>query len=181
MLAYFDLFPEKCATELRTAQFPAEEGLPFPPGTYIFTEFFCPDLTCDCRRVLIKVLHAPEREDRPQEIATISYCWHDSPDASWQKIIGDSSNPILDPFHRQAGYAEKLMEFWHDMLGRDQKYAERLQRHYAELRRMHGRQGSDLDELETLIKPLVAGAAEHRRRQRLLQRKQASRNRRRPQ
>lgn len=175
MLAYFDLFPEKCATELRTVQFAEDETLPFPPGLYVFTEFFCSDLSCDCRRVLIRALHVPQPEVKPKEVATISYCWHDSPDVLWKDVIGDSPNPFLDPFHRQASYADQLMEFWHDMFTRDANYAARVQQHYAELRRAHGRHGSDSAELEALIKPLVVDAAERKRRHRLLQRKQARR------
>ena len=56
MLGYFDIFPERMRTELRTAAF--ENGNaddPLPGGTFIFTEYFCADITlakvchCECR------------------------------------------------------------------------------------------------------------------------------------
>jgi len=59
MLGYFDVFPDKSRTELRTATF--QDGTaddPLPNGTFIFTEYFCTDLKCDCQRVLVKVFHA---------------------------------------------------------------------------------------------------------------------------
>ncbi len=138
MLGYFDVFPERCETELRTAYFPDGDDQTFPAGMYVFTEYYCSDLSCDCQRLLVKVLHNPSPESVPEEVATISYTWNESPDESWEFVISDVSNPFLDPFHRQAGYANELMDFWYHMVRHDHRYAERLKKHYAELRRFHG-------------------------------------------
>jgi hypothetical protein len=133
MIDYFTQFPEKCETELRTAVFAGKASESFPPGTYIFSEYFCPDLDCDCQRVLIKVLNVRSPNDRAIEVATISYTWDEHAE-DWKAIVAENPNPYLDPLHFQAPFANSLLEFWKDMLTRDVPYAKRLQRHYAELR-----------------------------------------------
>ncbi len=77
MQGYFDIFPEKTRTELRTATF--ENGNaddPLPGGTFLFTEYFCTDPNCDCQRVLVKVFLARSEDAPPDEVATISYTWN---------------------------------------------------------------------------------------------------------
>ncbi|MEO8494643.1 MAG: hypothetical protein ABI614_06210 [Planctomycetota bacterium] len=140
MLSYFDYFPEKSKTELRTARFEeVSDDDPFPNGTYLFTEYFCTDPECDCQRVLVKVLRVAPEGTRPEEVATIGYTWCEHKDNVWKFVDAGLPNPLLDPFHPQARYAEDLMEFWHDMVQRDTAYAARLQRHYRELRSAHSR------------------------------------------
>jgi hypothetical protein len=135
MLGYFDVFPDKTRTELRTATF--ENGNaddPLPGGTFVFTEFFCTDPKCDCQRVLVKVFRAESEDARAEEVATISYCWNPDSDDIWSAINSETSNPFLDPFHRQASYASELLDFWTTMIERDKVYALRVQRHYNEIR-----------------------------------------------
>lgn len=134
MYGYFEVFPAKLETELRTLYVTDESDFDFPTGAYFFSEFYCANVSCDCQRVLIKVLHAPDPSSQPQEVATISYSWNDAPDAIWKKVIDENENPFLDPFHYQADFAADLMDFWYQMICFDQRYLERLKRHYAELR-----------------------------------------------
>lgn len=173
MIGYFDLFPEKWGTELRTAQFfdEQEEEETIPCGTYLFTEYYCEDLTCDCQRVLIKVLRADDPKVRPKEVATISFTWSEQPDESWQAILDDCENPFLDPFHFQASYADALLEFWHDMYRRDSNYADRIERHYAEVRNRPG-----LPRAHRIADALFDAptAADRRKRRRLLERRSAN-------
>ena len=62
MQGYFDVFPEKRTTELRTAIFAdGNADDPLPDGTFLFTEYFCTDPRCNCQRVLVKVFHAARR------------------------------------------------------------------------------------------------------------------------
>lgn len=135
MQGYFDIFPHKTRTELRTATFEAGNADdPLPGGVFIFTEFFCTDPTCDCQRVLVKVFRAESEDDRPDEVATISYSWNPNSDDIWRIVNSDVPNPFLDPFHRQASYASELLDFWMTMIRRDKDYASRIQRHYNEIR-----------------------------------------------
>jgi hypothetical protein len=135
MLGYFDVFPEKRTTELRTATFTdsnADDLL--PDGMFVFTEYFCTDLTCDCQRVLVKVFRARSEDAPPEEVATISYSWNPSADETWEHLNADLPNPFLDPLHQQAPFASELLDFWRTMIKRDRAYATRLQRHYGEIR-----------------------------------------------
>ena len=135
MISYFDYFPRKAKTELRTATFlGVDRDRPFPAGIYVFTEYYCGELDCDCQRLLVKVLYGLTEQHRPRDVATISYSWNQDPDSDWAAITAECPNPHLDPLHPQASFADELMDFWYDMLRRDEDYALRLQRHYHELR-----------------------------------------------
>jgi len=132
---YFDIFPEKTRTELRTAIF--EDGDAddlLPDGTFLFTEYFCTDRKCDCQRVLVKVFHTQSQFAPPKDVATISYSWNPSSDETWGIVNSGMPNPFLDPFHPQASYASELLDFWSEMIERDKVYASRIQRHYDEIR-----------------------------------------------
>lgn len=136
MLGYFDVFPDKTRTELRTVAFGNDSNVHdvLVGGTFIFTEYFCTDPECDCQRVLVKVFRAASEHARPEEVATISYSWNPDSDEIWSVVNSKVPNPSLDPFHRQASYASELLEFWTAMIERDESYASRLQRHYDEIR-----------------------------------------------
>lgn len=139
VIGYFEAFPQKRQTELRTVTLP-EGGKKIPAGAFLFLEYFCTDLTCNCERVIIKVLHARSESDQhPREVATISYTWSPGADETWRKTNAEFSNPFLDPFHRQASYAQELLEFWSDMVESDKVYAQRLKTHYLELREKRGK------------------------------------------
>lgn len=140
MQGYFHVFPEKRTTELRTATFvdcTADDVL--PNGIFLFTEYYCTDLTCNCQRVLVKVLYAPSKDASLTEVATIGYTWNRDPDATWAFVNSDMPNPYLDPLYRQAPYASELLQFWRAMVKRDKVYASRLERHYDEIRAEVGR------------------------------------------
>ena len=146
MQGYFDVFPEKRTTELRTATFAdGKADDPLPDGTFLFTEYFCTDLRCDCQRVLVKVFLARSEDAPPDEVATISYSWNLSTDETWGLVNSDMPNPFLDPLHRQAPYASELFDFWSTMIKRDKAYASRLERHYDEIRAELGRTGEEWD------------------------------------
>ena len=140
MQGYFDAFPEKRTTELRTAIFAdGNADDPLPDGTFIFTEYFCTDPRCNCQRVLVKVFHTRSEGAPPYEVATISYSWKSSTAETWDRLNSGMPNPFLDPLHRQARCASKLLDFWSTMINRDKAYASRLERHYDEIRAEIGR------------------------------------------
>ena len=137
MHSYFGFFPAKTKTELRTVTLSGEEESEsqIPLGTYLFGEFFCTDLKCDCQRVLVKVHRMTSPDARPEEVATISYTWNKKgADHTWAAVNHGMPNPFLDPFHRRTSYAGEMLDFWSDMIHRDPLYLERIKRHYYELR-----------------------------------------------
>lgn len=153
LLGYYDVFPDKASTDLRVAYF--TEDMPESPilsGAYVFTEYYCNDLACDCQRLLIKCLYHPNENSKPEEVATFSYTWDESLAKPWAEILGDVDNPFFDPLHFQAPCAAELMDFWHDMFCRDQRYANRLKSHYFELREKFGVQA----EMPMLVRPDAA-------------------------
>lgn len=142
MIGYFDVFPEKRTTELRTVTFsdePADALL--PNGLFIFTEYFCTNLECDCQRVIVKVYFVRSLSAPPDEVATISYSWNPSSDAMGKTPTAGLPNPFLDPLHYQAPCAPELTDFWSEMIKRDKAYASRLERHYHEIRAAIGQPG----------------------------------------
>jgi len=143
MLGYFDIFPDKAKTELRSAILsPSRMGDVDPlDGTYIFTEYFCTDLDCDCKQVLVKVFRVEPNDDPPEDVATISHCWGPHSDSTWALLNSALPSPFLDPFHPQALYASQLLDFWSHMVKRDKAYASRLRRHYGEIRAEAGKGG----------------------------------------
>lgn len=167
LLGYFDVFPEKCDSELR-AVYVLDDAMRMPSGNYIFTEYYCPDLSCDCKRVLVKVLYLSEPEATPEDVATISYTWDRAGYWSWLGRKDDEDKPFLDPLHPQAGCAPELLEFWREMLRRDPKYARRLKTHYDELRRAHGRPGGIESDESLPSTKITESPAEKKRRYRTL-------------
>lgn len=89
-----------------------------PPGAYGLVEFYCPDPTCDCRRVMLNV----SAEQHPEPfLASISYAFdRDAPDAG----------PFLDPLNEQSPYAFALLELVNELVLSDVHYLARLERHY---------------------------------------------------
>ena len=139
-LGYYDVFPEKWTTELRTATFmDGRPGDPLPDGTFLFTEYYCADLKCNCQQVIVRVLHARSMNARPDEVATIIYSWNPNTDPKWKLLFSNVPNPVLNPFHRQAPFAPAILDFWREMVGYDQAYVSRLERHYHEIRAKIGR------------------------------------------
>ena len=139
VIGYFEAFPQKSRTELREATFPEGIG-EIPAGVFVFMEYYCIDLSCHCERVMIKVLHVKSRMDEsPREVSTFGYTWNDCADEIWRETNADLPNPLLDPFHHQESYALELLEFWSEMVANDTVYAERLQKHYRELREKRGK------------------------------------------
>jgi hypothetical protein len=172
---YFDVFPEKCETELRTATFAAGGAdNPLPAGTFLFTEFYCTDLGCNCQRVIVKVLHLRSQDATPKDVAAISYGWNPSDDETWERVNLDMPNPFLDPFHRQASYASELLDFWKTMIECDKAYASRLERHYDEIREKIGRADEACDgglfrsdDTEKSLAPLLTKQERKARKKRL--------------
>lgn len=143
---YFDVFPQKRTTELRTATLMnGDDDDVLPDGTYVFTEYFCTDLSCNCERVLVKVIYARSEDAVPNEVATISYSWNPNSDETWRRLNSEMPNPFLDPAHRQTRYASQVLEFWTEMIKRDKAYASRLERHYEEIRAEVGGPGERWD------------------------------------
>lgn len=144
MIPFNSLLPEIAQREMRRIQVQPQPGGPpasgLPAGEYVFDEFYCEDLGCDCRRVFIQVI-APHQGGRI--LASINYGWEEesfyrqrmpyNPKAP-REIVQAS----LDPINKQSEHSEELLGLFRQHV-RDEAYRRQLQRHHElfreELRR----------------------------------------------
>lgn len=62
--SFFEEFPELVESEFRNI-FVFDNGTYkyIPPGNYAFLELFCPDIGCDCRKVIINIVSVENMGD----------------------------------------------------------------------------------------------------------------------
>ena len=122
LIPFFIVEPELGPRETRVINLPAlRDGV--PAGSYGILEFYCPSPACDCRRVLLNIVE----EKRPDHfLASISFAFDRD---------GDMTGPLLDPINPQSRYAGKLLQLVEEMVLSDLRYAARLERHYAIVKR----------------------------------------------
>jgi len=91
-----------------------------PPGTYGLNEAYCPDPSCDCRRVMLNVVNT----DQPHRgfLASISYGFDRN---------GESPGPFLDELSPQSEQADELLTLIDDAVLSDPRYVQRLEEHYS--------------------------------------------------
>ena len=99
-----------------------EKGrLILPADEYAFTESYCVEEGCDCRRVMINVL----ARYAGAHVATINYAF-DPP--TEDDIITDQT--FLDPLNPQSDGSPALLDLFLNLLHSDENYRQRLERHY---------------------------------------------------
>jgi hypothetical protein len=128
MDAFFTRYPKEAELETRTATVEGDGDV--PPGTYAFLELFCPDVSCDCRRVVISVLS----REREVVVATLNYGWENV--GFYRKWSGnDPMAPLmkgvtLEPSGTQSPEAEAFRQLFREILLADPRYRTRIQKHY---------------------------------------------------
>ena len=144
MIAFHSVLPDLAQREVRCVHVgPTPEGRPksdLLPDDYVYVEYYCEDLTCDCRRVFLQVI----ARDQPGKIfANIGYGWENerfyrrkmpwAPEDARAKVRGE-----LDPLNEQSEFAEDFLDLFKKVV-LDEPYRLRLRRHYrlfrAELER----------------------------------------------
>ena len=147
MIPFHSLLPDVAQREVRcvhlgTSQNPhAERKL--PADEYAYLEYYCADLDCDCRRVLIQVI----AKGQPGKVfASITYGWDKEsfyrkrtpwdPDFAKATVRGE-----LDPLNEQSEHAEDFLELFRQIV-LDAPYRLRLGRHYQMLRQEVARRAS---------------------------------------
>lgn len=126
-------FPVKAKTETRGVTVPKINPLGLLGGQYIFFEYYCTDLDCDCHNVLINIVNI----ETDQVQATISYGWKslkfykewmggDPPNDMLKEFKG----PALKQMNVQSEFAPRWLKIFKDMIQGDKDYADRLKRHY---------------------------------------------------
>ena len=135
MIPFHSLLPELAQREVRCVRVgPAPgpgPGPGLPADEYAYLEFYCDNLQCDCRRVLLQVV----AKDQPGRVfASISYGWEKEsfyrqrtpwdPDPAKDTVRGE-----LDPLNTQSEFAGDLLELFR-RFALDKPYRLRLRRHY---------------------------------------------------
>ncbi len=135
MTPFHSLFPELAQREVRCVHLVREPGsapeLALPPDEYIYLEFYCEDLQCDCRRVFLQVI---SRGQPGKVFASISYGWEKEsfyrkrmpwdPDDARGTVRGE-----LDLLNEQSEFAQNFLELFQQVV-LDEPYRLRLRRHY---------------------------------------------------
>lgn len=102
-----------------------------PPGEYGFTEAYCTEPGCDCRRVLFNVIQL----ETMRVVATIAYGWESAEFyAEWlgrddPAVIASLQGPALNLGSPQSELAPALLNQLPLLLS-DPRYVARLKRHY---------------------------------------------------
>jgi hypothetical protein len=118
LVPFVQFFPEKAVAETRTI---TTRGHPrLPDDEYALVEAYCPDPTCDCRRVMLNVLGR-----RQGHLASISFGFDRD-----QEMAG----PFLDPLNPQSRYSDVLLDLVTQVLA-DPAYVARLESHYRQVKR----------------------------------------------
>jgi hypothetical protein len=131
MIPFHSVLPEMAQREVRCVHLGPGGDSPLRADEYIYLEFYCDDLTCDCRRVFLQVI----AKDQPDEIfASISYGWEKesfyrkrmpwNPEDARGTVRGE-----LDPLNEQSEFAEDFLDLFQRVV-LDVPYSLRLRRHY---------------------------------------------------
>lgn len=126
MEPFYVKFPEIAEKETRCLSVRNHKEL--PNGEFYFTESYCNDLNCDCRRVFINVIH------NEKIVATIGYGWEDV--KFYEEWVGEKElaqemcGTRLEVNGPCDKLAKKLLKIFEEEILKDQNYIERLKRHY---------------------------------------------------
>lgn len=138
MRPFFTQCLKTAVRETRVVTLPqAQNGV--PAGAYVFHEFYCDDLTCDCRRVMILVGRSEDEEIR-EPLATITYGW-ESPEF-YRKWSGEDdpeyhrqlASAMLDPAASQGPFADALCALFIECISQDAILRDRFAHHYRQFR-----------------------------------------------
>jgi len=134
MIPFHSLLPEVAQREVRCVIVgganDAADKTALPADEYVFLEYYCDDLDCDCRRVFLEVI----AKDQPgKTFASINYGWEKEsfyqkrmqwdPGAGRRVVRGE-----LDPINEQSEFAEEFLILFRRFV-LDEPYRLRLRRH----------------------------------------------------
>ena len=134
MVPFFSKVGERAFKEMGTLI--VVEGKSPPAGPYGFLEFYCDEIDCDCRRVLLQVI----RPDTGGKVwATINFGW-ETPDYYWTwshdaGMASEMASASLEPLAPQTKHSAELLNLFVDYVQPDAAYVARLKKHYAEVKR----------------------------------------------
>ncbi len=111
MLPLRALFDDLAKEETRVLH--VAHGQSLPQGAYLFMEAYCTEPGCDCRRVLIQVLHAETK----RQAATINYAFEPS-----EAPFDDEPQVFIDPMNPQSEHSDHLQDAFETLMLTDTAY-----------------------------------------------------------
>ncbi len=138
MIPFHTVCPELAKQETRSMKLLSPVGR-LPAGEYAFMEFYCNDLTCDCRRTFIQVI----ANGQPGILASINFGWEKA-GFYRRKMPFDRNAPreitlgSLDPLNRQSEFAPDLLLMFQTTVA-DATNCSRLSQHYQIFRKTLGK------------------------------------------
>lgn len=151
LIPFVKLFPEQAMAETRTLTTQGHAVL--PDDEYALVESYCPDPTCDCRRVMLNVL--PRHQTPQNYMASISFGFDRD---------GEMPGPFLDSLNPQSRYAEALLEIVRVVLENDTAYVARLESHYRRIKQAAADPAHPIHEELELLGPTSEKRLKQRRR-----------------
>jgi hypothetical protein len=126
---FYEKFPDLAIKETRVLNVLNHPGL--PSDEYGLLELYCDEPGCDCRRVMFNI----QRPNSPQPDAVVAFGWESAEFyIKWldglPADIKELQGPILNLGSYQSRLAPILLQQM-TLILQDDKYVERLQRHYA--------------------------------------------------
>jgi len=149
MISFRSVLPELAKKETGWVQVDPSpdvgEEAELPADDYLFVEFYCPDLACDCRSVLVQV----RAKHQPGKIfASIIYGWEK--ESFYRKrmpkipeLARGTVRCALDVLNEQSEFCDEFLDLFRRLV-RDEHYRLRLQRHYLMMREALARRGTKL-------------------------------------
>ena len=143
---FYEHFPELAKQETRTITLLKKSHSGLPAGEYAFTEMYCNEKECDCRRGFFYVILS-----RNDVAAVIAYGW-ESPEfyARWMgddspEVIEELKGPSLNMASPQSNLAPAILELLKKVVLPDAEYVKRIKRHYRMFRdRIDGKAQVDI-------------------------------------
>ena len=131
-----EYFRELAEAETRVVTIPPGGISGLPADAYVFSEMYCNESGCDCRRVFFTVFS----ESQKRAEAVVAYGWETK--AFYAKWLGNSDlatlvelqGPILNPGSPQSPLAPAILKLTEEVLLKDPAYLDRIKRHYALVR-----------------------------------------------
>ena len=133
--AFHERFPEVAEREVRNIILFDDPEI--PDGEYSLVEFYCDEPDCDCRRVMFNVV----AWRTSKIVAVIVYGWESKAFyAEWYgrndpEALKELKGPALNSMSRQSKLAPALLEKVTTYVLQDEKYVNRLKRHYQIFRK----------------------------------------------
>lgn len=127
---FYDRFPDIAENETRSLIIHSDPEL--PDDKYMFTEAYCDEQNCDCRRVFFNVFS----ENTKTLLAVITYGWEKR--QYYIDWMGDNDPIVIDSLvglglnlsSPQSKFAQALLNKLDFALKNDINYVKRLKKHY---------------------------------------------------